>query len=66
MKKQAIITSILALATLPAYAAIDCATPPTCESLGYTTSKTQCNGNFCHVRWIRVRGFVPAFYLVEV
>ncbi len=46
MKKYAIITSLLTIVAVPAYAAIDCATPPTCESLGYTDTVANCTGDY--------------------
>ncbi len=42
MKKQAIILGFLALSTMPADAAINCAVPPTCESLGYNDRVNLC------------------------
>ena len=32
--------------SLPAYAALDCATPPTCAELGYKQTETDCAGKF--------------------
>ncbi len=46
MKKYAIITSLLTIVAVPAYAAIDCAVPPTCSDLGYVDTKSSCKGKF--------------------
>ena len=45
MKKYLLLSLAMAVA-LPAYAALDCATPPTCAELGYTQSETDCAGQF--------------------
>ena len=45
MKKYLFLSLAMAVA-LPAYAALDCATPPTCDELGYTQTETDCTGKF--------------------
>ena len=42
MKNLSLFVSSLALCASPSYAAIDCSTLPTCSSLGYTDTVTQC------------------------
>ena len=44
MKKYLLLSLAMAVA-LPAYA-LDCATPPTCDELGYTQTETDCAGKF--------------------
>ena len=43
MKKLILSCSLLAL-TAPAYAALDCTTPPTCDELGFAYSSAECDG----------------------
>ena len=45
MKKYLLLSLAMAV-SLPAYAALDCATPPTCDELGYTMSSDDCAGQF--------------------
>ena len=45
MKKYLFLSLAMAVA-LPAYAALDCATPPTCAQLGYIQSASDCAGKF--------------------
>jgi len=45
MKKYLLLSLAMAVA-LPAYAALDCSTPPTCDDLGYTQSASDCAGKF--------------------
>ena len=45
MKKYLLLSLAMAVA-LPAYAALDCATPPTCAELGYIQSEADCAGQF--------------------
>ena len=45
MKKYLLLSLAMAVA-LPAYAALDCAEPPTCDDLGYTQSASDCAGQF--------------------
>jgi len=45
MKKYLLLSLAMAV-SLPAYAALDCATPPTCDELGYTQTETDCAGKF--------------------
>lgn len=44
--KKYLLLSLAMVVALPSYAALDCATPPTCDDLGYTQTETDCAGKF--------------------
>ena len=44
--KKYLLLSLAMVVALPSYAALDCATPPTCDDLGYTQSASDCAGQF--------------------
>ena len=44
--KKYLLLSLAMVVALPSYAALDCATPPTCDELGYTQTETDCAGKF--------------------
>ena len=45
MRKYLLLCTALTISS-SAYAALDCATPPTCDELGYTQTETDCAGKF--------------------
>ncbi len=45
MKKYLLLCTALTMSS-SAYAALDCATPPTCDELGYTMSSSDCEGQY--------------------
>ena len=45
MKKYLLLCTALTISS-SAYAALDCATPPTCDELGYAQTETDCAGQF--------------------